>query len=533
MTLAIDQLRAQAASCYVVVLGLFAPGLLVMGHALGVGAAFEASLLAMITALVWLEQRRDPGGLGVRLAASAGLAIAIAAAVWLFRGHPWQPDAHMAFFAAFALTAVFCDWRPILVFAGIIAVHHLVLNYALTEAVFPGEPSLPRVVMHAAILIAQGIPMMLVAVVLSRLFSTSAESLFRAEAARQAAETAQIQAETLAEQNTAERLETAAVVEAMGKAMVDLAGGNLKATIRSPLPSRFQGLHAQFDAMAGILRRLLDQIETSAAELSASADELARVAEMNARLASEEASTLATAMEQIARIAESASRSTDHATANISRVERNQASAEDGGRILGEAVDAMQRIETSAGQIGRISEVMEEIAFQTNLLALNAGVEAARAGDAGRGFAVVATEVRALAERAASSAKDIQTLVASSQDTVVGGAQLVRSGNAALTDLIAGTVVNAKDTGKIAQMMQEQASDVVMLRTSLQKLEHVAQQGAELARRSSQMSHALRTDSQGLAKVAVTFRTAPGSDHALPGQKPHAVRFASPDRAAI
>ena len=511
MTLAIDRLRTQAASCAVIVLGLFAPGLLVLGHVLGTGGRLEAILLAIVTVLVWLEQRRDPGGLGVRLAAAASLAIAIAAAVWLLRGHPWQPDAHMAFFAAFALTAVFCDWRPILLYAGVIAVHHLLLNYAMTQAVFPGEASLGRVVMHATILIAQAVPMILVALVLSRLFRNSADSLLRAEEARKAAETARIKAETLAAQNAAERLETAAVVEALGEAMVDLAGGNLNATIGSPLPPRFQGLHAQFDAMAGILRGLLDRIEGSASDLSASADELAQVAGMNARLASEEAATLTAAMEQIARIAESAASSTDHATANISRVERNRASAEDGGRILSEAVDAMHRIETSAGRIGRISEVMEEIAFQTNLLALNAGVEAARAGDAGRGFAVVATEVRALAERAAASAKDIQTLVASSQENVLGGAQLVRNGNSALADLIAGTVVNAADTGRIAEMMKHQASDVLDLRSSLQRLEDVARQGAELAGRSSRMSHALKTDSEGLATVAGAFRTASGA----------------------
>ncbi len=527
MTLAIDRLRAQAASCAVVVLGVFAPGLLLLGQTLGTGGGLEATLLAVITALVWLEQRRDPGGLGARLSASAGLAVAIAMAVWLLRGHPWQPDAHMAFFAAFALTAVFCDWRPILLYAGVIAVHHLLLNYAMTEAVFPGEASLGRVVMHAAILIAQAVPMILVAMVLGQLFSSSSESLARAESARHAAEAARIEAETIAARNTAERLETAAVVEAMGKAMVDLADGNLTATIQSPLPPRFQGLQDQFDAMAGILRRLLGQIEASAAELSASADELSQVAEMNARLASQEATTLASAMEQIGRIAESAAKSTDHAAANIARVEQNQASAEDGGRILGEAVEAMQRIEASAGQIGQISEVMEEIAFQTNLLALNAGVEAARAGEAGRGFAVVATEVRALAERAAASAKDIQVLVASSQETVVGGAQLVRSGNSALTDLIAGTVVNATDTGKIAQMMRDQASDVVVLRSSLQRLEDVAHQGAELAKRSSQMSHALRTDSQGLAKVAIAFRTDPTLLHRSAADRP----FPLPDRA--
>jgi len=86
-------------------------------------------------------------------------------------------------------------------------------------------------------------------------------------------------------------------------------------------------------------------------------------------------------------------------------------SAEKGGAVVANAVDAMNEINRSSKQVADIIGVIDEIAFQTNLLALNAAVEAARAGEQGRGFAVVASEVRNLAQRSASSAKEIKELI--------------------------------------------------------------------------------------------------------------------------
>lgn len=509
METGINALRAQAAFHAVIVLGLFVPGLFLAGQVLGTGGGVEAGLMAVITLIVWLEYRRNPSSLAVRLAASAGLAIAVAAGVWLMRGHPWQPDAHMAFFAAFALTAVFCDWRPILLFAAIIAVHHLILNYVLTAAVFPGDPALGRVLLHAAVLVAQAIPMIWLASLLARLFDEASSGLARTEAARQDAVAARLGAERLAETAAADRAQAATAVEAVGAAMADLAGGNLDARIAVDLPDRFDGLRAQFDAMAAVLRGLLEQIRRSAGDLGSSADAVAAVAEQNARLAGDQSATLAAALDQLARIAETAAVSTGQATTTSAQVDRNRQAAEDGGRILAQAVEAMQRIERSAEQIGRISEVMQDIAFQTNLLSLNASVEAARAGEAGRGFAVVATEVRLLSQRAATSVKDIQTLVGASHDNVDAGAQLVRDGNAALSDLIAGTADNATRTTRIAEMMRDQSAQLEAVRQELHRLQGVAQQGAQLAEQSSQMSRGLRTDSRTLTEVAGAFRSGP------------------------
>ena len=86
-------------------------------------------------------------------------------------------------------------------------------------------------------------------------------------------------------------------------------------------------------------------------------------------------------------------------------------SAEQGGEVMAQANQAMERITTSSAKISNIIGLIDDIAFQTNLLALNASVEAARAGDAGKGFAVVAVEVRRLAQSAASASADVKVLI--------------------------------------------------------------------------------------------------------------------------
>src|SRR5579859_1926580 len=110
--------------------------------------------------------------------------------------------------------------------------------------------------------------------------------------------------------------------------------------------------------------------------------------------------------------------------------------AEKGGAVVGEAVSAMGKINDASKKVVDIISVIDEIAFQTNLLALNAAVEAARAGEQGRGFAVVATEVRGLAGRSASAAKEIKTLIQDSVKRVEDGSLLVTQSGQTLAEIV-------------------------------------------------------------------------------------------------
>ena len=161
-----------------------------------------------------------------------------------------------------------------------------------------------------------------------------------------------------------------------------------------------------------------ESIQTGTAEVAQAADDLSRRTESQAAALEETAASL----EELTASVKAAATGAEKASVDVAAAKR---SAEESGRIVREAVDAMTEIEKSSQHISQIIGVIDDIAFQTNLLALNAGVEAARAGEAGRGFAVVASEVRALAQRSSDAAKEIKALISTSSQQVGRGVDLV------------------------------------------------------------------------------------------------------------
>ncbi|MFZ1339828.1 MAG: methyl-accepting chemotaxis protein [Paracoccaceae bacterium] len=501
MIATIDDLRGRVSGYAVAILLLTVPLLAAVGQAVGTGGLTEAGLMVAISLLVRLERRRAPSGTGVQLAASAGLAVAVAALVWLMRGHPWQADAHMAFFAAFALTGLFCNWRPVALYAGLIAAHHLVLNYALTEAVFPGTASLGRVMLHAVVLVVQAVPMIWLSTVLARLYLTSEINL---DEARQASRTA----EELAVDQSRERAETAQVVEALNLAMKRLSQGEMEARMEGTLPRRHAALQSRFNTFVAMIEGMVGQISAGAQGLMTSAGQMAEASRQSADRAGAQFQTLEQSLRALEGLTESVQATAQLARDADARVSDNRREAEEGGAILADAVKAMERIEDSSNQISRISEVMEDIAFQTNLLALNAGVEAARAGEAGKGFAVVATEVRALAQRATNSAKEIRALVNTSRENVAKGSDLVQRTNGSLAALIQGSGKNAETVAEIATAMNVQSAGLGDLTGKLRQLEDAAREGAAVADLSSSKSETLRGDAAVMLTAAGAFRDA-------------------------
>ena len=184
--------------------------------------------------------------------------------------------------------------------------------------------------------------------------------------------------------------------------------------------------------------------------------------------------------------------------------------AEKGGTIVGNAVDAMGRIERAARKITEITAVIDEIAFHTNLLALNAAVEAARAGDAGKGFAVVASEVRTLAQRSSDAAKDIGALINETATEVEQGVTLVRSAGVALGQIVEASRKVSATVADISAASSEQANGIDEMSQTVVHMDEMTQQNAALVEESAASATSLSDHINRLNQLVASFRT--GSD---------------------
>jgi methyl-accepting chemotaxis protein len=240
---------------------------------------------------------------------------------------------------------------------------------------------------------------------------------------------------------------------------------------------------------------------------SAAADTNLAVAKLSARTA-QQASSLeetATSMEQmtvtVTENAQNARQASDLAIAA-------RAQAEAGGQVVNRAVEAMSEINVSSKRIADIIGVIDEIAFQTNLLALNAAVEAARAGEQGRGFAVVAVEVRNLAQRSGTAAREIKSLIQDSVAKVADGTTLVDESGRHLRDIVLSVKKVADIIGAISVASQEQARGLEQVNVVITHLDQSTQENSTMVDQTSAVADAMTAQAKQLTDLVSIFRIA-------------------------
>ncbi len=176
-----------------------------------------------------------------------------------------------------------------------------------------------------------------------------------------------------------------------------------------------------------------------------------------------------------------------------------------GGDVVGRVVMTMASINESARKIEDIISVIDSIAFQTNILALNAAVEAARAGEQGRGFAVVAGEVRNLAQRSASAAKEIKELIIDSVNRTTDGTVQVENAGKTMEEIVTSVQHVSSIISEIAAASLEQSSGINEVNKAISNMEEVTRQNAGLVKEAASAAASLLTESQQLSNSVSVF----------------------------
>lgn len=298
------------------------------------------------------------------------------------------------------------------------------------------------------------------------------------------------------------------VVGDLNAVVKDLAQGDLTRPMQRP----YQGV---FGELRDNVNQTLVHLSTTINDLRAAADEVNsatnEISEGNTSLSSR-SEQQASSLQETASSMEELTATVRHNADSAQQANQVSASAreiaERGGQIVTSTVQAMDQINASSHKIAEIVGVIDQIAFQTNLLALNASVEAARAGEQGRGFAVVATEVRELAGRSATAAREIKVLIKDSGDKLEIGTRLVNQSGAALEEIVDSVKKVGDIVAEIAAASVEQSAGIEQVNQAITAMDGVTQQNAALAEQTSAASAALSDKVQEIKTMMAFFNTA-------------------------
>lgn len=431
------------------------------------GSAMAVSLF-IAGVITW---RIAPGTLFSRLSLAVLGMLMVALHIQLSMG---LTELHFGVFVFLAFLLVYRDWRPIVVAAATIAVHHIAFDrlQAFGWPVFcMTAPNFGLVLVHAAFVIVQTAVEIAIAVGM-RSDATESQEL---HALCKPTPEGQLNLDV---QSIAVRSPSAIAVreaflkldqlvrEARMTADIVLASSTLIADSNRHLQSGTTETSNQLQATAACMQEIRDGAQASAAQ-SASASDIASQA---------------------------------------------MDSAQNCGALVKEVVRAMDAIHDSSRKIGDIVGLIDSIAFQTNILALNAAVEAARAGEHGKGFAVVASEVRNLAQRSATAAKDVRNLIQSSLQHTTQGTALVNSAGGSMEDVVVQTQRIEQVIATLSQLTAAQAQGLDQASETVRSLDAMSRSNAQLVNDSSLSTAQLLEQASALQSVVAVVhsgKTAP------------------------
>lgn len=393
----------------------------------------------------------DRTGLSTRIVTSLALAAQTALMVYGFSGSSLQIDIHMYFFATLAICAGWIDWRATSAFAALTAIHHVLFFAIIPWAVFPGESTFIRVVLHAVVVVVELGALIAITGQLRKAFAQVESVIADANAARD-------EARALAQSQT---------------------------EISQSAQNRNEQMASANEAFRNTVARSMSAMENELSRVKEIGRHMAEMADK----ASENAVNVASASTQSSVNAQNVATAADRMSSSIDDISRNlsrtMATIQTATETIRDASEKVGVLAEDATKINEVVSIIHSIAEQTNLLALNATIEAARAGESGRGFAVVAGEVKNLAEQTSKATEEIGARIAAITSSTTETVNGINSAAAAMGEVSqhTATVADAMKgqhslTDEIAHNIREAAAGTELVAKSSTEASDHAQQGA-------------------------------------------------------
>jgi methyl-accepting chemotaxis protein len=289
-------------------------------------------------------------------------------------------------------------------------------------------------------------------------------------------------------------------VQRVARAAEQLAQGRFDADLQTTAVDECGEMLRGMATLREQLATMIDAIGSASRAVTGTADQLGNDNhELSAR-SHEQAKAVQSAAASLDSLNDMARRSSEHLQQISEQMRAALGTAQQGKNVVAEVVTAMQATTEASRRIANTVDMIREIAFKTNILALNAAVEAARAGEHGRGFAVVANEVRTLAGKSASAAKEIDALIASSSDTVAASTRLAGDAALALENIVRQVHAATDRIGEISHASSEQSRRVDEVSNAIDEIDAGTRRNVQMVSAATEATEMLRGEARSLTE---------------------------------